>query len=52
VGPCIHHFAIEVEDLPQAEQRIKAYGCEIISEPGGTVAELVPVRRYKPSHSQ
>jgi hypothetical protein len=61
VGPCIHHFAIEVEDLPRAEQRIKAYSCEIISEPGvipikfrapgGAVAELVPVGRYKPPHS-
>ena len=61
-GPCIHHFAIEVEDLHQAEREIKAYGCEIISDPGvipikfrapgGTVAELVPVGRYKQSHSQ
>jgi lactoylglutathione lyase len=23
-GPCIHHFAIEVEDLQQAEQQIKS----------------------------
>jgi lactoylglutathione lyase len=61
-GPCIHHFAIEVEDLPLAEQQIKAYGCEIISDPGvipikfrapgGTIAELVPVGRYKRPHSQ
>ena len=61
-GPCIHHFVIEVEHLHQAEREIKAYGCEIISDPGvipikfrapgGTVAELVPVGRYKQLHSQ
>jgi lactoylglutathione lyase len=57
VGPCIHHFAIEVEDLQKVEQQITSHGCEIISDPGvipikfrapgGTVAELVPVGRYK-----
>jgi lactoylglutathione lyase len=56
-GPCIHHFAIEVDDVQQAEEQIKSYGCEIISDPGvipvkfrapgGTVAELVPVGRYQ-----
>ena len=56
-GPCIHHFAIEVEDLEKSTQQIKSYGCEIISDPGvipikfrapgGTVAELVPVERYE-----
>jgi lactoylglutathione lyase len=56
-GPCIHHFAIEVEDLEKSTQEIKSYGCEMISEPGvipvkfrapgGTVAELVPRERYK-----
>jgi lactoylglutathione lyase len=61
-GPCIHHFAIEVEDLHQAEQQIKSYGCEIISDPGvipvkfrapgGTVAELVPMGRYKQPQGQ
>src|SRR5688500_7760496 len=30
VGPCIHHFAIEVEDLEKSTQQIKSYGCEII----------------------
>jgi hypothetical protein len=34
VGPCIHHFAIEVDDLQQAEQQIKSCGCEIVSDPG------------------
>jgi len=56
-GPCIHHFAIEVRDLAKATERIKSYGCEIVSDPGvipvkfrapgGTIAELVPVGRYK-----
>jgi lactoylglutathione lyase len=55
-GPCIHHFAIEVEDVAKATEQIKAMGCKIISDPsvlpvkfyaaGGTVAELVPVGRY------
>lgn len=57
--PCIHHFAIEVDDLEQYADEIKKYGCEIVSDPGvipvkfrapgGTVAELVPVGRYKKS---
>jgi lactoylglutathione lyase len=56
-GPCIHHFAIEVEDLRQSASELAKYGCDIISDPGvipikfrapgGTVAELVPVGRYK-----
>ena len=56
-GPCIHHFAIEVEDLRKATQQIKELGCEVVSDPGvipvkfravgGTVAELVPLGRYK-----
>ena len=56
-GPCIHHFAVEVEDIEQATQQIRSYGCAIISDagvvpvkfraPGGTVAELVPANRYK-----
>jgi predicted enzyme related to lactoylglutathione lyase len=56
-GPCIHHFAIEVEDLPAAEKRIRDMGCDVVSDPGvipvkfkapgGTLAELVPVGRYK-----
>src|SRR5262245_58569663 len=33
-GPCIHHFAVEVDDLASAEKEIRAYGCEIISDPG------------------
>jgi lactoylglutathione lyase len=57
--PCIHHFAIEVDDVAKYAEKIKGYGCEIISDPGvipvkfrapgGTVAELVPVGRYKRS---
>lgn len=55
-GPCIHHFAIEVDDVPRATEQILAHGCKIVSDPGvipvkfhapgGTVAELVPVGRY------
>jgi lactoylglutathione lyase len=56
-GPCIHHFAIEVEDLARATEEIKTYGSEVVSDPGvvpvkfrapgGTIAELVPHGRYK-----
>ena len=56
-GPCIHHFAIEVDDLDQSVAEIRKHGCEIISDhgvipvkfraPGGTVAEIVPTARYK-----
>jgi len=56
-GPCIHHFALEVEDIPKATELIKSRGCTIISDPGvlpvkfrapgGTVAELVQIGRYK-----
>jgi lactoylglutathione lyase len=56
-GPCIHHFAVEVPDMGTAEKRIRALGCEIISDPGvipvkfrapgGTICELVPEGRYQ-----
>jgi lactoylglutathione lyase len=56
-GPCIHHFAVEVDDLARAEKEIRAQGCEIISDsgvipvkfraPGGTVCEIVPKNRYR-----
>jgi len=56
-GPCIHHFAIEVDDMERATKEIRARGCTIVSDPGvvpvkfrapgGTVAELVPVGRYR-----
>lgn len=56
-GPCIHHFAIEVDDIAKYTEEIKKYGCTIISDPGvipvkfrapgGTTAEIVPVGRYK-----
>jgi lactoylglutathione lyase len=56
-GPCIHHFAIEVPDLATATEQIKHHGSEVVSDPGvipvkftapgGTVAELVPLGRYK-----
>lgn len=56
-GPCIHHFAVEVDDLDKYVEEIRKYGCEIISDPGvvpikfrapgGTVAEIVPAGRYR-----
>jgi lactoylglutathione lyase len=56
-GPCIHHFAIEVEDMAKATDEIRQRGCTIVSDPGvipvkfrapgGTLAELVPLGRYK-----
>src|SRR4051812_27836445 len=56
-GPCIHHFAVEVGDLAAATEQVRARGCEVVSDagvvpvkfraPGGTLAELVPVGRYK-----
>jgi len=56
-GPCIHHFAVEVEDIEKSTRDLKRYGCKIVSDPGvipvkfkapgGTTAELVPVGRYK-----
>lgn len=56
-GPCIHHFAIEVDDIEKCAAEIRNYGCEIISDPGvlpvkfrapgGTIAEIVPAGRYK-----
>jgi lactoylglutathione lyase len=56
-GPCIHHFAVEVEDLEQAARAIEAYGGQIISDagvipmkfraPGGTIVEIVPPGRYE-----
>jgi lactoylglutathione lyase len=61
-GPCIHHFAIEVDDIAKYTAEIEKQGCEIISAPGeipvkfrapgGTVAELVPVGRYRNSASR
>ncbi len=56
-GPCIHHFAIEVEDIDRSQKELSRFGCEIVSDPGvipikfrapgGTVAEIVPPARYK-----
>jgi lactoylglutathione lyase len=56
-GPCIHHFAIEVDDIASYWPRLEKFGCQMISDPGvipvkfrapgGTVAELVPKGRYK-----
>src|SRR5438045_8871939 len=56
-GPCIHHFADEVDSIDKATREVQSYGCEIISchgvnpdkfrAPGGTVCEPVPQARYK-----
>jgi len=56
-GPCIHHFAIEVDDVAKYVARVREFGCEILSDPnkvpvkfrapGGTIAEIVPVGRYR-----
>lgn len=56
-GPCIHHFAVEVDDIKKAERQIREQGCTVISDPGvvpvkfrapgGTVCEIVPKGRYK-----
>jgi lactoylglutathione lyase len=57
LGPCIHHFGIEVDDIKQSAADLEKFGCELISDPGvipikfrapgGTVAEIVPKARYK-----
>jgi lactoylglutathione lyase len=57
LGPCIHHFGIEVDDITESAAELKKFGCEIISDPGvvpikfrapgGTVAEISPKARYK-----
>src|SRR5258706_12449614 len=58
-GPCIHHFAVEVDNIAAATRQGQPHGCETISDPGvvpvkfrapgGTVGELVPKgRNLKP----
>ncbi|MDP9130732.1 MAG: VOC family protein, partial [Candidatus Binatota bacterium] len=34
LGPCIHHFGIEVDDMKMSAAELAKYGCEIISAPG------------------
>jgi lactoylglutathione lyase len=56
--PCIHHFAIEVDDLPKYVAKVREFGCEILSDPntapvkfripGGPIMEIVPEGRYQP----
>jgi lactoylglutathione lyase len=60
-GPCIHHFGIEVEDLEKSLHAIEENGGVVISDPGvipikfrapgGTIAELVEMGRYKTDSS-
>ena len=57
VGPCIHHWGIEVEDRDATVKLIESNGGTILSEPGegalkfrapdGTVAEIVGPGRYE-----
>jgi lactoylglutathione lyase len=56
-GPCIHHFAIEVDDLNKYVEEVRKSGCEILRDPttppvrfrvpGGPLAEIVPLARYQ-----
>src|SRR5258706_5113589 len=51
-GPCIHHFAVEVDNLNEAEKEVKDFGCKNISDPRvlpvmfrspmGTLCVIVP----------
>ena len=42
-GPCIHHFAIEVDDIAASTDEIRKWGCEIVSDPGVTHFDLPAV---------
>ena len=56
-GSCIHHFGIDVDDTDAYVEKLKAYGCEILTDPtdpnsksikfrfpgGGGIAEIAPV---------
>ena len=56
-GPCIHHFAVEVDDLAKYVSQAREFGCEILSDPtkapvklripGGPIMEIVPEGRYR-----
>ena len=56
-GPCIHHFAIEVDDLKKYVAAVREFGCEILDDPttppvkfrvpGGPLAEIVTMGRYQ-----
>jgi lactoylglutathione lyase len=57
VGPCIHHWGAEVDDITAAADKIKELGGEVMSPldasvvkfraPDGTIAELVQKDRYE-----
>jgi hypothetical protein len=42
-GPCIHHFAIEVDDMKKSAALLNKFDCEIISDPG-----VIPVKFRAP----
>jgi len=56
-GPCIHHFAIEVDNLDKYVAEVRKFGCEIFDDPtkppvkfrvpGGALSEIVPAGRYQ-----
>ena len=55
--PCIHHFAIEVDDVEAFTKTLVDAGGEVLSKPGkipvkfrapgGPIAEVVPVGTFK-----
>lgn len=57
IGPCIHHWGAEVDDIEVAAVKIRQLGGEAISPlnagvvkfraPDGTIAELVQKDRYE-----
>src|ERR1043166_5583846 len=56
-GPCIHHFAIEVDDLKKYVAEVRNAGCEVLGDstippvkfriPGGPLAEVVSATAYQ-----
>ena len=56
-GPAIHHFAIEVDDMDAYVEKIRSFGCELLSGPkdipvkfrmpGGPIAEIVPTGSFR-----
>lgn len=47
-GPCIHHFAVEVEDFSKAVAQVREFGCEILSDP--TKPPVPEVRSWRSCH--
>ena len=47
LGPCIHHFGIEVDDMKVSAAELAKYGCEIISAPGVIPDQVPRSRRHR-----